>query len=166
MCASYQDTRSSILDRFADCFNDHRESGYAEHSVRQLVAERAFGLCLGYADLNDHEQLRYDPLFAALCGQTDVQGTHVAVKPILEGACRQSDAATIGKRPVYEQLHCARGEMENWIKEQQPYLFVDRTSSVTMQSTYLPSIPTKHFSARLSIKSRPPFHKRFIFRAG
>lgn len=68
------DVRYGILDKFADCFMDRREPGYAEHSVRQLVAQRVYGLCLGYEDLNDHEQLRYDPLFATLCGQTDVQG--------------------------------------------------------------------------------------------
>jgi hypothetical protein len=68
------DLRSGILEQFADCFVDRREPGYAEHEVRQLVAQRVYGLCLGYEDLNDHEYLRYDPLFATLCGQADVQG--------------------------------------------------------------------------------------------
>jgi hypothetical protein len=68
------DLRCSVLDRLAACFVDRRASGYAEHPVRQLVAQRVYGLCLGYEDLNDHDQLRYDPLFAALCGRPDVQG--------------------------------------------------------------------------------------------
>lgn len=68
------DMRSGIIDRFADCFIDRREPGYAEHPLRQLIAQRVYGLCLGYEDLNDHEQLRYDPLFAAVCGQPDVTG--------------------------------------------------------------------------------------------
>ena len=68
------DLHTGILNSFSDCFIDLREPGYAEHSVLQLVAQRVYGLCLGYEDLNDHEQLRYDPLFATLCGQTDVQG--------------------------------------------------------------------------------------------
>ena len=38
---------------------------------------------------------------------------------------------------VYEQLYCARGEMENRIKEQQLYLFADRTSSATMRANQL-----------------------------
>jgi len=69
------DLRCGILDRFAACFVDRRQSGYAEHPVRQLVAQRVYGLSLGYEDLNDHEQLRFDPLFAVLCGQADVVGS-------------------------------------------------------------------------------------------
>jgi hypothetical protein len=69
------DVRAGVLDAFAGCFVDRREQCYAEHPVRQLVAQRVYGLCLGYEDLNDHEQLRYDPLFATLCGQDDVYGS-------------------------------------------------------------------------------------------
>jgi hypothetical protein len=68
------DLQSRVLETFAACFEDRREIGYAEHPVRQLVAQRVYGLCLGYEDLNDHDQLRFDPLFATLCGQSDVLG--------------------------------------------------------------------------------------------
>ena len=37
-------------------------------------------------------------------------------------------------QPLYEDLYCARGEMENRIKEQQLYLFADRTSCATMRA--------------------------------
>ena len=69
------DGRTGILDAFAECFTDHRHSSYCDHGVRQMLAQRVYGICLGYEDLNDHEQLRYDPLFAALCGQEDVSGS-------------------------------------------------------------------------------------------
>ncbi len=38
---------------------------------------------------------------------------------------------------LYEEFYCARGEMENRIKEQQLYLFADRTSSATMRANQL-----------------------------
>ena len=38
---------------------------------------------------------------------------------------------------LYEQVYCARGDMENRIKEQQLYLFADRTSSATMRANQL-----------------------------
>ena len=38
---------------------------------------------------------------------------------------------------LYEQLYCARGEMENRIKEQQLDLFADRTGSHTMRANQL-----------------------------
>ena len=69
------DGRTGIMDGFAECFTDHRHSSYCDHGVRQMFAQRVYGICLGYEDLNDHEQLRYDPLFAALCGEEDVSGS-------------------------------------------------------------------------------------------
>ena len=43
----------------------------------------------------------------------------------------------IDARRLYEELYCARGDMENRIKEQQLDLFADRTSSATMQANQL-----------------------------
>jgi hypothetical protein len=40
-------------------------------------------------------------------------------------------------RALYEDLYCARGDMENRIKEQQLYLFADRTSTATMRGNQL-----------------------------
>jgi hypothetical protein len=40
-------------------------------------------------------------------------------------------------RRLYEQVYCARGEMENRIKEQQLYLFADRTSAATLRANQL-----------------------------
>lgn len=45
-------------------------------------------------------------------------------------------AETWEARPLYEQLYCARGEMENRIKEQL-MLFADRTSTAWMRSNQL-----------------------------
>ena len=47
-----------------------------EHPVEDLVAQRVYGLCLGYEDLNDHDQLRADPVLAAMVGKTDLKGEH------------------------------------------------------------------------------------------
>ena len=63
-----------LLDRFADCFTDHRDPDRVEHSVRDLVAQRVYGIALGYEDLNDHDDLSLDPLLAAVCGKADPTG--------------------------------------------------------------------------------------------
>ena len=44
---------------------------------------------------------------------------------------------TIRAKPLYEDLYCARGEMENRIREQQLDLFADRTSATTMRTNQL-----------------------------
>ena len=66
--------RTGILRQFAACFEDRRKPELIEHTVKELVAQRVYGLALGYEDLNDHDQLRTDPLLAVLAGKADPQG--------------------------------------------------------------------------------------------
>jgi hypothetical protein len=68
------EARFGFISRFARCFTDYRDADLIEHSLEQLLKQRIFGLCLGYEDLNDHEQLRHDPLLAVLVGKRDPQG--------------------------------------------------------------------------------------------
>ncbi|HEV2581305.1 MAG TPA: IS1380 family transposase [Ktedonobacteraceae bacterium] len=66
------DRRMNLLPRLAQCFLDGRNPARVEHPVGQMVAQRVYGLALGYEDLNDHEQLRQDPLLKLLAGQPDL----------------------------------------------------------------------------------------------
>jgi hypothetical protein len=66
--------RTAIIERFAACFRDHRVKEQIEHTVRELVAQRVYALALGYEDLNDHDQLRADPLLAVLAEKPDPTG--------------------------------------------------------------------------------------------
>ena len=66
--------RTGILRQFAGCFRDYREAEQVEHTVRELVSQRVYGLALGYEDLNDHDELRRDPLLATLVGKADPLG--------------------------------------------------------------------------------------------
>src|SRR5437762_4734604 len=66
--------RIGILRQFAACFTDYRNPDLIEHPVKELVAQRVYGLALGYEDLNDHDQLRADPLLAVLAEKPDPTG--------------------------------------------------------------------------------------------
>jgi hypothetical protein len=68
------DERLRIVEQFAECFVDHRDPELIEHTVLELVKQRAYGIALGYEDLNDHDYLRHDPLLAALVGKPDPTG--------------------------------------------------------------------------------------------
>ena len=63
------DRRLNLLPRLADCFLDGRDQKRVEHSIREMLAQRIYGLALGYEDINDHEQLRRDPLMGLLAGR-------------------------------------------------------------------------------------------------
>jgi len=62
-----------MMDRFASCFHDVRCPELIEHAVVTLVGQRVFGIALGYEDLNDHDDLRHDPLMAVLAGKLEAR---------------------------------------------------------------------------------------------
>ena len=67
------DRAIGLVDRFAGCFVDYRCAERIEHEVRTLVGQRVFGIALGYEDLNDHDQLRHDPIMAVLAGKLEAR---------------------------------------------------------------------------------------------
>lgn len=66
--------RTGIIAQFAGCFQDGRKGNGIEHRVEELVGQRVYGLALGYEDLNDHQQLRHDPLLAVMVGESRSAG--------------------------------------------------------------------------------------------
>ena len=77
------DRRLNLLPRLAQCFADRRNPILTKHSVRELVAQRVYGLALGYEDLNDHEQLRHDPVLRLLAGKPHLEDEPLAGKSTL-----------------------------------------------------------------------------------
>jgi hypothetical protein len=90
------DQAIGLIERLTQCFIDRRDPRLIEHSVRTLIGQRVLGMALGYEDLNDHEQLRHDPVFGALLGK--LEGKH------------QGCAALAGKSTLNRlELHPAGG---------------------------------------------------------
>jgi len=75
--------RIGMVRQFAACFRDYRKVDLIEHTVEELVAQRIYGLALGYEDLNDHEELRKDPLLAVLVEKCDPDREWLAGKSTL-----------------------------------------------------------------------------------
>jgi Transposase DDE domain group 1 len=87
------DKAIGLTARFADCFRDHRRQEFVEHAVATLVGQRVFGIALGYEDLNDHDDLRHDPLMAVLSGKLET---------------RRSDCATVAGKSTLNRLELSR----------------------------------------------------------
>jgi hypothetical protein len=77
------DAKMNLLARFSQCFADGRDPQQIAHSVEQLVRQRVYALALGYEDLNDHEQLRQDPLLQVLAGKAEPGAEPLAGKSTL-----------------------------------------------------------------------------------
>jgi hypothetical protein len=77
------DRRLNLLPRLAAGFEDHRHPWLISHTVKEMVAQRGYGLALGDEDLGDHDPLRKDPLLAVLSGKARVGEEPLAGKSTL-----------------------------------------------------------------------------------
>jgi hypothetical protein len=95
------DRVTGILAQFAACFRDARDPARLTHPVAALVRQRVYGLALGYEDLNDHDQLRHDPLFAVLAEAADLTAP-LAGKSTLNRL--ELSAATVAEAERYKKI--------------------------------------------------------------
>jgi len=95
------DRATGILARFVACFRDARDPARITHPVATLVRQRVYGLALGYEDLNDHDQLRHDPLFAVLAEAADLTAP-LAGKSTLNRL--ELSAATVDEAERYKKI--------------------------------------------------------------
>ena len=72
------DRTIGLVGRFAACFADGRAQAQVEHTIEAMVAQRVFGIALGYEDLADHDQLRHDPVLATLAGKLEAKRQNCA----------------------------------------------------------------------------------------
>jgi hypothetical protein len=68
------DRKIGLLRRLVACFTDTRQPERVEHVLAELLAQRIYARALGDEDLNDHEELRHDPLLGVLAGNREIRG--------------------------------------------------------------------------------------------
>lgn len=90
-----------LMRRLTACFCDVRKQKLIEHEVVTLIGQRVFGIALGYEDLNDHDQLRKDPVMAVLAGKL---------------AARRQDCEPIAGKSTLNRLELSRPEPTRYHK--------------------------------------------------
>jgi len=63
------DEQTGLTAQFAAALRDPRFGPFVDHSFAEMARMRIYGILAGYADQNDHDQLRYDPVFKLLAGR-------------------------------------------------------------------------------------------------
>jgi len=129
------DRRLGLIDALADGLTDPRDPAKVVHEQRTMLAQRIFGIALGYEELIDHDTLRHDPLFSVLTEQPIDPEAPLASSPTL----------------------CW---LENRIKEQQRGLFADRqpaTGGGRRASGDVPLLQRLPRAGTLRRRSPPPF---------
>ena len=77
------DTQLGLTARLAACLEDAREPGKVLHETIELLQQRLFGLCAGYADCNDAARLVHDPIHKLMVGRDPLTGLGLASQPTL-----------------------------------------------------------------------------------
>jgi len=90
-----------LTERFATCFADTRIAGLVEHQVDTMVMQRVVGIALGYEDVNDHDELRRDPVLAVLASKL---------------AAQRSDCAPLAGKSTLNRLELSRVEPTRYHK--------------------------------------------------
>src|ERR1700746_1315825 len=107
--------RLGILRQFAACFTDYRNADLIEHTVDELVAQRVYGLALGYEDLNDHEELRKDALLAVLVEKSDPNQETLAGKSTLNRL--ELTGETASRKERYKKIVLDHGAVDRLLVE-------------------------------------------------
>jgi Transposase DDE domain group 1 len=107
--------RIGIVRQFAACFRDYRKADRIEHTVEELVAQGVDGLALGYEDLNDHEELRKDPLLAVLVEKSEPGGEVLAGKSTLNRL--ELTPATASAKARYKKIVADHGAVDRLFME-------------------------------------------------
>ena len=95
------DRAIQLSERFAACFSDTCSAALVEHQLETMVMQRVIGIALGYEDLNDHEELRHDPVLAVLAGKLTAQ---------------RSDCAPLAGKSTLNRLELSRAEATRYHK--------------------------------------------------
>jgi len=104
------DRRINLLGRLGDCFIDGRDPLLIKHGLPEMLAQRIYGLALGYEDLNDHEQLRWDPLLGLLSGKRELE------EP-LAGKSTLNRLELIGRSERYHKIRYSAELMDRLMTE-------------------------------------------------
>jgi len=63
------DEQLGLTDRFIAALDDPRQLAFVDHTYAEMTRSRIYGMLAGYADQNDHDQLRFDPVFKLIAGR-------------------------------------------------------------------------------------------------
>ena len=94
-----------LIARLAQCFQDGRDPDALLHTVPTLLGQRIFGIALGYEDLNDHDQLRHDPVLQVLTGKLTARRSNCAALAGKSTLNRLEHAAKVGTDAYHKITH-------------------------------------------------------------
>lgn len=106
MLVRQMDCKMGLSAAVAAALSDPRDPERITHPLRDLIAQRLYGLCCGYEDLNDHDVLRHDPLMQTAVGKVEALASSPTFSRLETGATRADVMAL--NRVLIEQFIAAQ----------------------------------------------------------
>ena len=76
------DEQLGLTQQFAEALTDRRQAAFVDHTFLEMPRARIYGILADYADQNDHDVLRSDPIFKLICGRS-IKDDDLASQPTL-----------------------------------------------------------------------------------
>ena len=131
-----------LTRRMAACFTDTRNPLFIEHEVQTLVLQRVVGIALGYEDLNDHDQLRHDPVMATLAGKLTAR-RHRGCAPLAGKSTLNRLELSRAEPTRYHKLAASTAKLERLFVD----LFLDAHAQPPSRSSWTSTPPTTRCTA-------------------
>jgi Transposase DDE domain group 1 len=93
------EAKIGVIAAMAKALPDRRDPTRVRHKLTEIIGARVFGLCCGYEDGIDHNQLRYDPALKMAVGRCPDSGADLASQSTIsrfENAPTKRDALRLG----------------------------------------------------------------------
>jgi len=87
------DHQIGLIDQLADCIRDERDPRYCRHELKELLGQRIYQICCGYADANDCDGLRGDAILKMCNDRLPYQDPDLASQPTMS---RLENSASAG----------------------------------------------------------------------
>jgi DDE family transposase len=90
-----------LTKRFAACFIDAPVPELVEHEIGTMVLQRVVGIALGYEEVDDHDELRHDPVLAVIAGKL---------------VAKRADCAPLASKSTLNRVELSRPEPSRYHK--------------------------------------------------
>ena len=90
------DRKVGVSDALASCLRDDRNPGFVRHSYADMIRFRSMGIAAGYADGDDCDALRHDPVFKIALNRAPLSG---------EALCSQPTMSRLENRATWSMLY-------------------------------------------------------------
>ena len=65
------ESKFNIISDAVGLVRDKRNQKYVTHTMKSILKQSIFGICMGYSDLNDHEDVRLDSLYKSVLNKEE-----------------------------------------------------------------------------------------------